>query len=166
MEDLSGKQLGKYQVVSPLGEGGMASVYKAFQPGMDRYVALKILPRHFARDPEFLGRFKQEAQIIAGLQHPHILPVHDYGESDTYTYLVMPMVETGTLADLITGKPMDLVRIRRVITQVGDALDYAHSKGLIHTNPNVICANSIGEGAGISSNHTHSSVELIDTFPE
>ncbi len=132
MEDLSGKQLGKYQVIAPLGEGGMAAVYKAFQPGMDRYVALKILPRHFARDPEFLGRFDQEARVIANLQHPHILPVHDYGESDTYTYLVMPLVETGTLADLMTGEPVDLQRIRRVITQVGDALDYAHSQQLIH----------------------------------
>ncbi|MFQ5942408.1 MAG: serine/threonine protein kinase [Anaerolineales bacterium] len=133
MEDLTGKQLGRYQVVSPLGEGGMAAVYKAFQPGMDRYVALKILPQQYARDAEFTGRFEQEAKVIAKLQHPHVLPVHDYGEADDYTYIVMPLVETGTLADLLRGqKPMSLQRIRIIITQLGDALDYAHSQGLIH----------------------------------
>ena len=76
MEDLTGKQLGQYRVVEPLGEGGMAAVYKAYQPVMDRYVALKILPRHFASDPEFVGRFDQEAKVIAKLQHVYILPVH------------------------------------------------------------------------------------------
>ncbi|MFQ5923924.1 MAG: serine/threonine protein kinase, partial [Anaerolineales bacterium] len=133
MEDLTGKQLGRYQIVSPLGEGGMAAVYKAYQPGMDRYVALKILPQQYARDAEFTGRFEQEAKVIAKLQHPHILPVHDYGEAEDYTYIVMPLVETGTLADLLQGeKPMPLQRIRIIITQLGDALDYAHSQGLIH----------------------------------
>lgn len=133
MEDLTGKQLGRYQIVSPLGEGGMAAVYKAYQPGMDRYVALKILPQQYARDAEFTGRFEQEAKVIARLQHPHVLPVHDYGEADDYTYIVMPLVETGTLADLLLGKkPMPLQRIRIIMTQLGDALDYAHSQGLIH----------------------------------
>ena len=133
MEDITGKQLGRYQVVSPLGEGGMAAVYKAYQPGMDRYVALKILPQQYARDAEFTGRFEQEAKVIAKLQHPHILAVHDYGKADDYTYIVMPIVETGTLADLLRGdRPIDLSRIRIVMTQLGDALDYAHSQGLIH----------------------------------
>ncbi|MEK7682871.1 MAG: serine/threonine-protein kinase, partial [Chloroflexota bacterium] len=132
MEDLSGKTLGKYQIVGALGQGGMAAVYKAFQPGMDRYVALKILPRQYASDPEFIGRFDQEAKVIAKLQHPHILPVHDFGQADAYTYLVMPLVETGTLADLLKGRPLPLQRIRTIISQIGDALDYAHSQGLIH----------------------------------
>ena len=132
MEDLSGKQLGKYQVISPLGEGGMAAVFKAYQAGMDRYVALKILPRHYAADPEFMARFQQEARLIANLQHPHILPVHDFGEAESYTFLVMPLVETGTLAELLRGEPLPPARIRSVISQIGDALDYAHSRGLIH----------------------------------
>ena len=132
MEDLSGKQLGKYQVIAPLGEGGMAAVFKAYQAGMDRYVALKILPRHYAADPEFMARFQQEARLIANLQHPHILPVHDFGEAESYTFLVMPLVETGTLAELLRGEPLPPARIRNVISQVGDALDYAHSRGLIH----------------------------------
>ena len=132
MEDLSGKTLGKYQIHSPLGQGGMAAVYKAFQPGVERYVALKILPRQYASDPEFTGRFEQEAKVIAKLQHPHILPVHDFGQADGYTFLVMPLVETGTLADLLKGFSLPPGKIRTIISQIGDALDYAHSQGLIH----------------------------------
>jgi hypothetical protein len=132
VEDLSGKTLGKYQIHSPLGQGGMAAVYKAFQPGVERYVALKILPRQYASDPEFTGRFEQEAKVIAQLQHPHILPVHDFGQADGYTFLVMPLVETGTLADLLKGFALPLGKIRTIISQIGDALDYAHSQGLIH----------------------------------
>src|SRR3989304_8406393 len=101
MEDLTGKQLGSYQVIAPLGEGEMAAVYKASHPATDRYVALKILPRHFASDPQFIGRFRQEAKVLAKLQHPHILPVFDFGEADDYTYIVMPFVKSGTLTDLL-----------------------------------------------------------------
>jgi serine/threonine protein kinase len=110
----------------------MAAVYKAYQPAVDRHVALKVLPRHFAQDREFLKRFEQEATILAGLQHPHILPVHDYGDSDGFTFIVMPFIKTGTLADAIDEHPLPLEQITRVITQVGDALDYAHARGLVH----------------------------------
>ena len=132
MENITGKQLGPYQVIEPLGEGGMAAVYKGYQPGVDRYVALKILPRRLAEDPEFIGRFKQEAKILAQLQHPHILPVFDYGESEGYTYIVMPYVQGGTLADLLHGIPLPLTQATTIILQIAEALDYAHDKGLIH----------------------------------
>ncbi|HEY42612.1 MAG TPA: protein kinase [Anaerolineae bacterium] len=132
MEDLTGKQLGQYRVVESLGEGGMAAVYKAYQPAVDRYVALKILPRHFASDPEFVGRFKQEAKVIAKLQHVHILPVHDFGESEGYTFIVMPFIETGTLADILDDRPLPLLKVRKFISQVGDALAYAHSWKIVH----------------------------------
>jgi tRNA A-37 threonylcarbamoyl transferase component Bud32 len=132
MEDLSGRSFGPYRIVGPLGAGGMAAVYKAYQPAVDRHVALKVLPRHFAQDREFLKRFEQEATILAGLQHPHILPVHDYGDSDGFTFIVMPFIKTGTLADAIDEHPLPLEQITRVITQVGDALDYAHARGLVH----------------------------------
>ena len=133
MEDLSGRQLGPYRIVAALGSGGMATVYRAFQPNMDRYVALKILPRYYADDPEFSGRFVQEARLIASLQHPHILPVHDFGEAGGYTYLVMPLIEGGTLArTLRTYQPLPLSQIERIVCQVGDALDYAHSRGIVH----------------------------------
>jgi formylglycine-generating enzyme required for sulfatase activity/serine/threonine protein kinase len=133
MEDLIGKQLGSYQIVAQLGTGGMATVFKAYQPKMDRYVALKILPRHLSRNPEFSSRFSQEARIIAQLEHPHILPVHDFGESDGYTYLAMRLVKGGSLNDLLKrqGK-LELNQIKTIITQVGEALDYAHNKGVIH----------------------------------
>ncbi len=136
MEDLTGKQLGQYQIAGPLGAGGIASVYKAYQPAMDRHVALKILLRQFATDPksgpEFIGRFDQEAKVIAQLQHPHILPVFDFGEAEGYTYLVMPFVESGTLADLLHRRPLPLPQIRRIVSQIGEALDYAHSRGVVH----------------------------------
>lgn len=132
MEDLTGKQFGPHRIIAPLGEGGMAAVYKAYQAGVDRYVALKILPRHLSEETQFIGRFKQEAKVLAGLQHPHILPVFDFGEEDGYTYIAMPLIEAGTLAERLQGKPLPLGEIERIITQIGDALDYAHSKGLIH----------------------------------
>ena len=132
MEDLTGRQFGPYQIVSPLGEGGMAAVYRAYQPAMERYVAVKVLPRRFADDPQFSARFTREAKLLAQLQHPHILPVFDYGQAEGFTYLVMPLVRSGTLADLLLGQPLPLQRIRQVITQLGDALHYAHARGLIH----------------------------------
>ena len=133
MEDLTGKQLGSYQVVAPLGEGGMAAVYRAYQPSIDRYVALKILPRHFSNDPEFVQRFKQEAHVIANLQHPHILPIHDFGQAEGFTYMAMRFIRGGELSQWMSDNhPLSFAQIRRVITQIGDALDYAHSQNVIH----------------------------------
>jgi serine/threonine protein kinase len=132
MEDLSGRSFGVYRIVEPLGAGGMAAVYKAYQPSVDRHVALKILPRHLAQDAEFLGRFKQEAKVLAHLQHPHILPVHDFGETDGFTYIVMPFIKTGTLAMALQGRPLPFQQIKRVMVQVGDALDCAHAQGVVH----------------------------------
>ncbi|MBE7469744.1 MAG: serine/threonine protein kinase [Anaerolineales bacterium] len=133
MEDLTGKQFGPYRIIAPLGEGGMAAVYKAFQPGVDRFVALKVLPQHYAKDPQFVDRFEREAKVLAKLQHPHILPVHDFGEADGgYTYIVMPFIESGDLASLMSQRPLTLAEIGRIIEQIGDALDYAHTQGIIH----------------------------------
>ncbi|MCL5274608.1 MAG: protein kinase [Chloroflexi bacterium] len=132
MEDLTGRQFGPYQIVAPLGEGGMAAVYKAYQPNMERYVALKVLPRHFADDIEFVARFQREAKLLAQLQHPHILPVFDYGQVEGYSYIVMPFIASGTLTVSLQGQFLPLSRIRQVISQVGDALDYAHKHGMVH----------------------------------
>lgn len=132
MEDLTGREFGSYRIVEPLGEGGMASVYKAYQANMDRYVALKVLPRHFANDAQFVARFEQEAKVLAKLRHPHILPVHDYGQADGFTYLVMPYIEGGTLINALNKDPLPLPEIERIVSQVGDALDYAHTQGIIH----------------------------------
>ncbi len=132
MEDLTGKQFGPYRIMAPLGEGGMAAVYKAFQPGVDRMVALKVLPQHFAKDPQFVDRFEREAKVLARLQHPHILPVHDFGQADGYTYIVMPFIDSGDLADLMKERRFSMAESGRIVTQVGDALDYAHSQGIVH----------------------------------
>ncbi|MCB0211732.1 MAG: protein kinase [Anaerolineae bacterium] len=132
MEDLSGKQLGPYQVVAPLGEGGIASVYKAYQPGEERYVALKILPRFMMDEAQFSTQFEQMAKAVAALDHPHILSVFDYGEHDNYAYLAMPLMRHGHLADLLKDGPLSLDDIRRIIVQLGGALDYAHKQGMVH----------------------------------
>ncbi len=132
MEDLTGKQLGPYQIIAPLGAGGMASVFKAYQPSMEREVAIKVLPRQYSSSQEFTARFKQEARLLARLQHPHILPVFDSGTDDGYSYIVMPAITGGSLKDLMTGTPMQLARAAKIVSQVGDALDYAHAIGLVH----------------------------------
>ena len=125
--------LGPYRIISQIGQGGMATVYKAYQPSMDRNVAVKVLPGQLAQSPEFTQRFQQEARIIAKLEHAHILPVFDYGESDGIAYFVMRYLEAGTLKDKMqAGRPLPLKEIDRLFTQLADALSYAHSLGVVH----------------------------------
>lgn len=132
MEDLTGRQLGPYQIKGPLGEGGMAAIYRAFHAGTDRDVALKVLPRQLGEEPQFAARFEREARLVAQLQHPHIVPVFDFGQAQGFSYIVMPLVKGGTLVDEMQGQPVALARIRQIITQVGGALEYAHQRGMIH----------------------------------
>ncbi len=133
MRQYIGEMIGAYQVVEQIGRGGMATVFKAYQPSMDRYVAIKILPSHFTEDESFVGRFTQEARTLARLEHPHILPVHDYGEQEGTTYLVMRYIKAGTLKDVITRRgPMEPREAVRVLSEVSSALDYAHSQDVIH----------------------------------
>jgi len=82
MNNLIGQHLGPYRILEQIGMGGMATVYKAYQPAMDRYVAIKVIASHFAQDETFLRRFRREARAVAQLEHAHILPVHDYGEAE------------------------------------------------------------------------------------
>ena len=131
-DDIVGRTLGSYHITERLGVGGMAAVYKAYQPSMDRYVAVKVLPRYFAQDPTFTGRFAQEAKVIARLEHARILPVYDYGEEDGITYIVMRYLDGGTLAERLRGGPLPLDEMSRIISQVAEGLDYAHRKGVIH----------------------------------
>jgi len=127
-----GQMIGAYRIVSQIGQGGMATVYKAYHAAMDRYVAVKVLPRQFAESAEFIGRFQQEARTIANLEHPHILPVYDYGESGGITYFVMRFLDTGTLKDRIKIGAMPLSETDRIFTQLAEALGYAHDRGVIH----------------------------------
>jgi ligand-binding sensor domain-containing protein/tRNA A-37 threonylcarbamoyl transferase component Bud32 len=133
MNELIGKRLGSYQLLEQVGQGGMATIFKAYQPSMDRYVAVKVLPAHFTQDETFVSRFTQEARTLARLEHPHILPVHDYGEQEGITYLVMRYIQAGTLKDLIAQQgPMDLKEAARILEQVCRALGHAHDQGIIH----------------------------------
>ena len=128
-----GQMLGPYRIITQIGRGGMATVYKAYQPSVDRYVAIKVLPSQLAESREFATRFQQEARIIAKLEHPHILPVFDYGESEGVAYFVMRYMDAGTLKEkMIEGRPLPLQEIDRLFTQLAEALSYAHSHGIIH----------------------------------
>jgi serine/threonine-protein kinase len=132
MSDLSGLNLGQYQIIEPLASGGMATVYRAHQPALDRVVAVKVLPEYLIDQPGFLERFKIEAQAIAHLDHPHILPVYDFGQVQRMPYLVMKYVPGGTLKDLMEAGPIDLARAARLLRQIAEALDHAHAQGIIH----------------------------------
>lgn len=132
MEDLTGRQLGPYQLVAPLGKGGMGVVYKAYDTQLARYVAVKVLPPRYVMEPTFVGRFWQEAKAAANLEHPHILPVYAYGEHEGYHYIAMQLVREGSLAGLLQGRPLAPEQMREIITQVGGALDFAHSREVVH----------------------------------
>jgi serine/threonine-protein kinase len=132
VEDLTGKSVGRYVIVAPLGQGSMATVYKAQRVGTDRYVALKILPRRLANDPIAVSRFRLEAAVVGNLRHPNILPLHDFGEGGGYTYIAMPFVENGSLADRLRGEPLPVDAIVSGIAQLADALHHAHAVGVIH----------------------------------
>jgi serine/threonine protein kinase len=127
-----GRTLGPYQVVEELGRGGMAVVYKAFQPSLRRYVALKILPDHFQSDPEFVARFQREARAAAQLGHPNVVTIYDVGEQAGVHYIAMEYLEGGSLLDRLAKGPLSLEEAQQIVEQVGSALDFAHSRGLIH----------------------------------
>ncbi|HET7465425.1 MAG TPA: serine/threonine-protein kinase [Candidatus Dormibacteraeota bacterium] len=126
-----GTVLGPYRIDAELGRGGMATVFKAFQPSLARIVAVKVLPDFFADDADFKERFQQEAIAVAGLRHPNIPVVHDYGESDGTTYIVSEYVGGGTLTDRL-GQPLPVEHTIEMLRPVASALDYAHSKGVLH----------------------------------
>jgi cyclic di-GMP phosphodiesterase len=123
--------LGPYQIVERIGRGGMATVYKGHHVGLDRPVAIKVLPEFFSDDPIYQQRFQHEARSVARLKHPNILSVYDFGQDGTTTYLVMELIDGGTLADRL-GAPMDLEDVVRILRPIASALDHAHSSGILH----------------------------------
>ncbi|NDJ60414.1 MAG: protein kinase [Chloroflexi bacterium] len=129
---LIGRQLGKYQITNLIGQGGMATVYRGYQLEVERYVAIKVLPPHPGQSDSFAERFQQEARTVARLQHPHIVPLYDYGDEDGILYLVMAYIEGGSLNDRIQQGPLPHDDINAMLRQVADALDYAHRQGIIH----------------------------------
>ncbi|MDX2075376.1 MAG: serine/threonine-protein kinase [bacterium] len=131
-DELIGKTLGQYVVIEEIGRGGMATVYRAQQPSVNRVVALKVLPRTFLHDPGFFERFTREAAIISQLEHPHILPVHDYGQVNGIPYIVMRYLGGGSLEGRIRKNLPNLAELERPLRQICQALDYAHQQGIIH----------------------------------
>jgi tetratricopeptide (TPR) repeat protein/tRNA A-37 threonylcarbamoyl transferase component Bud32 len=137
MADLTGKTLGKYRLVERLGRGGMAEVYKAYQPNLDRYVAIKLMHAYLAEDEDFVGRFQREAKAIGSLRHPHIVQVYDSDIEEDVYYMVQEYIDGGTLKARLReanerGKTIPLEETVRILEAVCSAVDYAHAQGRIH----------------------------------
>ncbi|MCC7117684.1 MAG: serine/threonine protein kinase [Anaerolineales bacterium] len=127
-----GENIGPYRIIEQLGQGGMATVYKAYHAALDRYVALKVLHPAFHQDQTFTARFQREARVVAKLEHPHIVPIYDYSEHEARPYLVMKFIEGDTLKARFSSGPLSAAEIEKVVDSVGSALAYAHKQGILH----------------------------------
>jgi serine/threonine protein kinase len=128
----AGENVGSYRVIEKLGQGGMATVFKAYHPALDRFVAIKVLHPAFKEDPHFLERFKREARVVARLEHPNIIPIYDFAEHEGQPYLVMKYIEGETLKARLQRSPLMKNEAYKTIRAVGAALNYAHGKGILH----------------------------------
>src|SRR5262245_39154225 len=128
----SGTKLGPYEILQPIGAGGMGQVYKARDTRLNRFVAIKVLPEHLSENVELKARFEREAQTLASLSHPHICPVFDVGQQDGTDYLVMEFLEGQTLARRLEKGALPLDEALRIAIEIADALDKAHRQGVIH----------------------------------
>jgi serine/threonine-protein kinase len=126
------RKIGRYEIKAEIGRGGMATVFQAYDPRFKRGVAVKVLPREFLHDPTFRVRFEREAQTIAGLDHPAIVPVYDFGEEDGQPYLVMRFLPGGTLTERLERGALPFDEVTRIISRLAPALSEAHEQGIIH----------------------------------
>ena len=143
MSFTSGENVGPYRILEQLGQGGMATVFKAYHPALDRYVAIKALHPAFSGDPNFLGRFQREARLVARLEHPNIVPIYDAAEHEGRPYLVMKFIEGDTLKSHLGRGSLPKGEMVRIVEAVGFALTYAHKQGILHRDikpSNVIIA--------------------------
>lgn len=132
-DNLIGAKLGNYELIELIGRGGMSAVYRAYQPSVDRYVAVKILHDSLALDPKIIARFEREARAIARLEHPHIVPLYDYGQQDDIIYLAIRFLDGGSLAARLSAEQRpSLAETARLLSQLAPALDLAHSQGILH----------------------------------
>ncbi len=128
----SGARLGPYEILSPLGAGGMGEVYRAKDTRLDRTVAIKVLPSHLSENAELRQRFEREAKTISSLSHPHICALYDVGHQDGVDYLVMEFLEGETLAEKLARGPLATEQLLRYGIEMTDALDKAHRQGIVH----------------------------------
>jgi serine/threonine protein kinase len=129
---VDGTPFGRYRLLTMLGRGGMGEVWRAYDTTIDRVVALKLLPPGFADDQTFQERFRREAKAAAGLDEPHVVPIHDFGEIDGRRYVTMRLIKGRDLQDLLTEGPLEPARAVGIIEQIAFALDAAHQIGLVH----------------------------------
>ncbi|HXS10928.1 MAG TPA: serine/threonine-protein kinase, partial [Candidatus Krumholzibacteria bacterium] len=127
-----GTKLGPYEIVSPLGAGGMGEVYRARDTRLGRDVAVKVLPQHLSSNSEVRARFEREARTVSSLNHPNICTLHDIGREGSTDYLVMELVDGETLAARIARGALPPADVLRIGAQVSDALDRAHRAGVVH----------------------------------
>src|ERR1700736_2136844 len=127
-----GARLGPYEIVSPIGAGGMGEVYRAKDTRLNRDVAIKVLPAHLAGNPELRQRMEREAKTVSSLNHPHICILHDIGHQDGIDFLVMEYLEGDTLAASLAKGPLALEQALPFAIQIADALEAAHRMGVVH----------------------------------
>src|SRR5580765_5618202 len=127
-----GRKLGPYEIVAPLGAGGMGEVYRAHDSRLGRDVAVKVLPAHLMENSEVRQRFEREARAVSSLNHPHICTLHDIGREGETDYIVMELVEGETLADRLARGPLSADQVLNLGAEIADALDKAHRAGIIH----------------------------------
>jgi serine/threonine protein kinase len=128
----AGTRLGAYQIVAPIGAGGMGEVYRATDIKLGREVALKVLPEAFTRDTDRLARFEREARLLAALNHPHIAAIYGLERSGGVPFLVLELVPGPTLAELLAAEKLEIPEAMRVCKQIAEALESAHQKGIVH----------------------------------
>ncbi len=127
-----GATFGHYRIIEPIGRGGMASVFRAYEAALDRFVALKVLPPEFLHEPTFAARFEREAKVIAKLEHPNIIPIFAFGIEQGIPWMAMRLIGGGSLSGALKDQQVPRPRAVEIIRAVADALTYAHAQGVVH----------------------------------